>query len=138
MTFFITCGHSRWLKTGLAVACVFSLVTFPALGVDEILMPCEVLEVSGSAKTHSDTIKKVHFMVIHHANAADRTKLSEWLKGNSGTEVKFTVAGKMYQGVLYRLAHCFGRGLLLYMDGIDVKARDIINVTFTAQSLREP
>jgi len=112
---------------------LFLLFALPAFTADEIGMPCEVLEVSGNVKAQSDTLRDIHFMVIHHANAADRVKLSNWLKGNSGTEVGFTVGGKKYYGVLYRLAHCFGRGLLIYRDKIDVKARIIIEVTLPAK-----
>ena len=106
-----------------------SLFILPVQAADETIIPCEVLEVSGSAKIQSGLLKKVHFMVIHHANAADRERLSKWLKENSGTEVEFSLRQQTYTGILYRVAHCFGRGLLLYTDQIDVKGRDIINVT---------
>jgi len=107
------------------------LVAVPAVAADEIKMPCEVLEVAGTPQVLSDTFKKIHFMVIHHANAADRGRLSKWLKENSGTEVTFSMRQRIHKGVLYRLAHCFGRGLLIYTDTINVKARDIIEVTLT-------
>lgn len=129
MSIFIAHTHLKRIKTGLAGVFAFSLLTFPALAVDKIQMPCEVLEVSGSAKTLSDAFKKVHFVLIHHANAADRERLSKWLKEESGTEVAFSVRGHIHRGILYRLGHCFGRGLLLYMDTIDIKARDIIEVS---------
>lgn len=108
---------------------LFLVLAISVSAADKIKLPCEVLEISGAPHTRSDTFKKVHFMVIHHANAADREKLSTWLKANSGTDVWFTVLHRKYQGILYRMAHCFGRGLLLYTDRIDVKARDIIEVT---------
>ena len=106
---------------------IFTIPVVPA--ADEIRMPCEVLEVAGTPHTQSDTFKKIHFMVIHHANATDRETLSKWLKANSGSEVWFSAHHREHKGMLYRVAHCFGRGLLLYTDRIDVKARDIINVT---------
>ena len=81
-----------------------------------------------------EQLREVHFMVIHHAIAADRETLSRWLKSNSGTEVQFAIAGKMYHGVLYRLAHCFGRGLLIYAGETGVKKRDIIQIYLLTKS----
>jgi nucleoside-diphosphate-sugar epimerase len=63
-------------------------------------MACEVLEVSGNPMTQIEQLREVHFIVIHHADAANRETLSLWLKANSGTEVRFTVAGHAYHGVL--------------------------------------
>ncbi|MBW2096359.1 MAG: hypothetical protein JRI80_15900 [Deltaproteobacteria bacterium] len=124
--------HFR-LSLGRAFLTTFLLLLLavPSFAADEIKMPCEVLEVAGTPQVLSDTFKKIHFMVIHHANAADRGRLSKWLKENSGTEVTFFVGQQIHKGVLYRLAHCFGRGLLIYTDTINVKARDIIEVTLT-------
>ncbi|MBW1924849.1 MAG: hypothetical protein JRJ35_15385 [Deltaproteobacteria bacterium] len=70
-------------------------------------------------------------MLIHHANAADRPLLSRWLKENSGKEVTFVVDRETGRGVLYRLAHCFGRGLLIHGESLKVEARDIIEVFLT-------
>jgi len=116
------------LAPAFLTACLVFLSPLRVFAVDEIKMPCEVLEVSGSAKTLTDAFQNIHFMVIHHANAVDRERLSKWLKENSGTEVTFFVRHQIHKGILYRLAHCFGRGLLLSTDKIDVKARDIILV----------
>jgi hypothetical protein len=101
---------------------------FPALAADEMRIQCEVLEVSGVAKTHVEPLKEVHFMIIHHASAADRQKLSRWLKAGGGGEVRFAVAGNVHQGVLYRLANCFGRGLLMYAHKIGVRKGDILDL----------
>jgi len=136
MSIFGVHAHLKGLRTGLMGGFLFVVLTFPVSGADTITMPCEVLEVSGNAKTQLEQLKAVHFMVIHHANAADRETLSSWLKANRGTEVQFTVAGKVYHGVLHRLAHCFGRGLLIYTRKIQVEEKNIIEVNFPPKSLQ--
>ena len=136
MSIFVTCAHSKGLRTGLTGALLFLLLTFPAFAGDKMRMACEVLEVSGTPMTQIEPLREIHFVVIHHANAADRETLSRWLKANSGTEVRFTVAGKVYHGILYRLAHCFGRGLLIYARKTPVHEKDIIEVDLPSRSLR--
>jgi hypothetical protein len=111
----------------LAFLLFFSGVS-PALAQDKIHLPCEVLEVSPVLHTDSSSLRGIHYLVIHHANAADRQTLSRWLKARSGYEVKFVVAGHQYSGVLCRLSHCFGRGLLIYSSNVRFKPRDIIDV----------
>jgi hypothetical protein len=136
MSIFVTRAHSKGLRTGLTGMLLFLLLTFPAFAADKMRMACEVLEISGTPMTQIEPLREIHFMVIHHANAADRETLSRWLKANSGTEVRFTVAGKVYHGVLHRLPHCFGRGLLLYAREIRVNKKDIIQVDLPPKSLQ--
>ena len=104
------------------------------LAQDKVNVPCEVLEVSPILQTHSSSLRQIHYLVIHHANAADRQTLSQWLKARSGMQVTFIVKGQEYSGVLCRLAHCFGRGLLLYSSPLKIKARDIIEVILPGSS----
>ena len=68
------------------------------------------------------------YILLHHANSADRETLSKWLKAHSGTEVQFTFQNKEYKGILCRLANCFGRGLLIYTADVRPVKRDIIDV----------
>ena len=70
----------------------------------------------------------IRYSLIHHANAADRETLSRWLKAHSGTEVTFFVKEKEVKGILCRLAHCFGRGLLIHTGDVKIQKRDIIDV----------
>ena len=113
----------------LSLACIC-----PAMAEDPIRMPCEVMEVSPAFQTQFSRLKDIHYLIIHHANAADRTTLSTWLKAHSGAEVIFVVNEKRYRGVLCRMAHCFGRGLLIYTDPVKVSRRDIIEVVLPLSS----
>ena len=100
----------------------------PALAQDIIQLPCEVLEVSPNFQIDSSALKPIHYLLIHHANASDRVTLSKWLKTNSGSQVTFVINDKKYKGVLCRMAHCFGRGLLVFAAPIKVKPRDIVEL----------
>ena len=100
----------------------------PVLCQDKIKLPCEVMESSEALKSSVGKLNGVRYILLHHANSADRETLSKWLKAHSGTEVKFTFQHKEYKGILCRLAHCFGRGLLIYTADVRPVKRDIIDV----------
>ena len=104
------------------------LTASPAFCQDKIKLPCEVMESSEALKSSVGKLNGVRYILLHHANSADRETLSKWLKAHSGTEVKFTFQHKEYKGILCRLAHCFGRGLLIYTGDVRPVKRDIIDV----------
>ena len=110
--------------------CLLSLflVVSPAFSSEKIEIPCEVMEVSSSFTSSNPQVNAIRYILLHHANAADRERLSRWLKDHSGTEVTFIVDNREYKGVLFRLAHCFGRGLLIYVGDARPEKRDIIEV----------
>ncbi len=100
-----------------------------AFGGEGLKLPCEVLESSDALNSPAAGFYGVRYVLLHQANAADREKLSDWLKNNSGREVTFTFEYNTYPGVLCRMPHCFGRGLLIYRNEIKPEKRDIIEVT---------
>jgi hypothetical protein len=90
------------------------------------------MEVSEPFSCASDRLRGVHYLLLHHADTADRETLSRWLKENSGKEVVFVVNRQKCRGILCRLNHCFGRGLLIHEDEVNVRTKDIIEVTLPA------
>jgi len=120
-------------KRSLISLCLSLLwVTSPALALENITIPCEVMEVSKSFESSSSKLNGVRYILLHHARGEDRETLSRWLKAHSGTEVTFIVNQKEYKGILFRLAHCFGRGLLIYADDVIPGERDIIKVILSS------
>lgn len=113
-----------WIVLCLGLLCLNA----PALGADAMKLPCEVLESSDALNSTKAGFFDIRYLLLHHANAADRERLSEWLKQNSGTEVQFTFKHTTYPGVLCRMPHCFGRGLLIYKSQVRPVKRDIIEV----------
>jgi len=124
------------MKSLLLVLFFFSVGLSPAVAQDKIQLPCEVLEVSPVFQTDLSRLNTVHYMLIHHANAADRMTLSKWLKNNSGKQVTFVVNGNKKRGVFCRMPHCFGRGLLVYIGPVKVKPRQIITLFLPVSSSR--
>ncbi len=109
----------------------FSVLFFfasPAFGSEEWVVPCEILESSEALSSTSRKIDGLRYLLLHQANSADRDAFSSWLKAHSGTEIHFTFEDRTYQGVLCRLAHCFGRGLLIFTEDTQFKKRDIIDI----------
>ncbi len=99
-----------------------------AFSQETMRLPCEVMESSDSLKSSSAKLNGVRYLLLHQANSADREAFSTWLKNHSETEVTFVFNGKEYVGILCRLAHCFGRGLLIYDAEVRPMKRDIIEV----------
>ncbi|MBC8431296.1 MAG: hypothetical protein H8D96_05195 [Desulfobacterales bacterium] len=120
-------SKSVWILLSL-LSFSWLLTVSPAFCQDKINLPCEVMESSDALKSSSGNLNGVRYILLHHANSADRETLSKWLKAYSGTEVKFMFEGKEYKGILCRLAHCFGRGLLIYTADVKPVKRDIIDV----------
>jgi len=36
----------------------------------------------------------------------------------------------LYRGILFRLPHCFGRGLVIFRDDVPIKKYDIISIIY--------
>ncbi len=122
-------GRYSMGKKGLILLCVsLLLIASPAFSSEKIEIPCEVMEVSSSFTSSQPQLNAIRYILLHHANAADRERLSRWLKAHSGNEVAFIVDNREYKGVLFRLAHCFGRGLLIYVGDVRPEKRNIIEV----------
>jgi hypothetical protein len=115
------------IKRLIAFCLVCLWTVTPAFSSDSKVL-CEVLEVSGTFKTSSGQLNNIHYIVLHHARDIDRQRLSKWLRSQSGKEIRFIIHGKTYRGVLCRLTHCFGRGLLIYTGDIRPKRKDIIEI----------
>jgi len=120
-------SKKRWILLSL-LSLAWFLTVSSAFCQDKIKLPCEVMESSDFLKSSVGKLNGVRYILLHHANSADRETLSKWLKVYSGTEVRFIFEGKEYKGILCRLAHCFGRGLLIYTDDVRPAKRNIIDV----------
>jgi len=123
---------TRWYGVIFLVFCFVLSFVPTSFSKDDEVIPCEVLEVSGAVKGGSAQLKRISYILLQHANSADRERLSEWLKVHNGEEVVFKVKAKEYEGVIFRMSHCFGRGLIIHMHVIQVKKRDIIELVLSS------
>jgi hypothetical protein len=120
------------IRKSLVVLPLFFLwVAPPASAWGELLIPCEVMQVSKPFESSSSKLSGIRYILLHHAHSEDRETLSKWLKAHSGTQVTFIVDEREYKGILFRVAHCFGRGLLIYADEARPEKRDIIKLVLS-------
>ena len=120
--------EKKWLFLAVCTTLISFFAASSGFCQEEIRLPCEVMETSDFLKSSSTKLNGVRYLLLHHANSADRENLSKWLTEHSETEVSFVFEGKEYKGILCRLAHCFGRGLLIYDSDVSPVKRDIIDV----------
>jgi len=123
----------RFFRLGNIGSVIFLVViglwfACPSFSSGEETLPCEVIEVSVPYRGKSEHLGSLHYLLFHHANSADREKLSVWLKENTGTDVTFIINGKRYKGIIFRMPHCFGRGLIIHKNDIRLKKRDIFKI----------
>jgi len=100
-----------------------------AHGSERVALDCEVLEVSGKYLGNAKEFGAIHYVMIRHKDSADWDRLSEWLKTRSGSDVSFTGPdGRSHKGVLRRLKMCFGRGLLIFSDPVEISEGSVLKV----------
>jgi hypothetical protein len=68
-------------------------------------------------------------VMVHHATEATRSAFAAWLRANSGASIICTLPdGRRIGARIFRLNGCFGRGLILTREIIDVQAKDVLAV----------
>jgi hypothetical protein len=68
-------------------------------------------------------------ILVHHANAAARSSFAAWLRSNSGASIICSLPdGRRVAARMFRLNGCFGRGLILTREIIEVRAKDILSI----------
>lgn len=98
-------------------------------GASPSVLEAEVLEGSGSLDVVGTRAGTVRYALIHHAREQDRAAFAQWLRSHESAGVTIsTKDGQPHQGVLSRLKHYFGRGLLIYADPIGLRDKDVLQV----------
>lgn len=100
-----------------------------SLCAGDLVLEVEVMESSDGMAIPGAGLAHVRFAVIHHKHERDQTAFSEWLRGHQSGSVSFVASdGNSHRGILHRLKHCFGRGLLLYINGVSLVERAVIQL----------
>ena len=100
-------------------------------------LDAEVLEGSGSLDLAGDRAGSVRYALIHHAREPDQAAFAEWLRSHKSAQVNFmTEDGTSHQGVLSRMKHCFGRGLLIYADPVGLAEKDSVRLELPMADMR--
>lgn len=106
----------------------FLLVVGNGICSGEQIIPCEVMDVSPKNRSDLAPLKDLNYILFHHANAEDRDKLSQILKRDNGKDIEFIIDNKRYSGLLYRLPHCFGRGMIIHFNKIPLEPRSLFEL----------
>ena len=89
----------------------------------EVMESSEEMAIPGAGSAH------VRSAVIHHKHERDQAAFSEWLRGRQSGVVNFVASdGSTHQGILHRLKHCFGRGLLLFTTSVSLPEKAVIRL----------
>jgi len=116
----------------LALLALVSLVSqLHAQDRNPMRLECEVLEISNPYRGESKDLSAIGYALVRHKNQADRRRLSEWLRTESGADVVFTAGdGSPHRGALRRLRMCFGRGLLMFTEPVKLREGDVLIIDF--------
>ncbi len=99
------------------------------LWAGSLVLEAEVMESSEDMAIPGAGSAQVRSAVIHHKHERDQAAFSEWLRGYQSGAVSFVASdGSTHQGMLHRLKHCFGRGLLLYINGVALAEKAVIRL----------
>jgi len=100
-----------------------------SLWAGSLQLEAEVMESSEGMVVPGVTSTQVRSAFIHHQNEPDQATFAEWLLSHQSGSVRFVMSdGSTHQGMLHRLKHCFGRGLLLYADGAQLTEKAVIRL----------
>lgn len=115
---------------GLVVGVLWmSLGSIDAVMAGPLVLEAEVLEGSDSLDVVGTRAGPVRYVLIHHAHEQDQSTVSHWLRSHETAGVTFsTKDGQHHRGVLSRLKHCFGRGLLIYADPVSLAEKDLVRL----------
>jgi len=113
---------SLWILLSLVPLCV------QAQG---LVVEAEVMEASSDIELPGAA--HVRYAILHHKHERDQASLAQWLRHHKGARVSFqTRDGASHPAVLQRLKACFGRGLLLYADPVQLGTKETIRLSLAA------
>ncbi len=112
-----------WLVGALLLGSPCSLWAGSLVLDVEVMESSEGMAIPGAGSAH------VWSAVIHHKHERDQAAFAEWLRGHQSGSVSFIASdGNPHRGILHRLKHCFGRGLLLYTDSAQLTEKAVIRL----------
>jgi hypothetical protein len=68
-------------------------------------------------------------LLVHHTTAPARSEFASWLRSNGGASIICTLPdGRRIPARIFRLNGCFGRGLIVTREIINVRAKDTLSI----------
>jgi hypothetical protein len=110
---------------------ILLLLVPPCVQAQGLVVDAEVME--GSSDVELPGAAHVRYAILHHKHQRDQASLAQWLRHHKDAHVSFqTRDGTSHAAVLQRLKDCFGRGLLLYSDPVQLAAKETIRLSLGA------
>ena len=114
---------------GRSIAVLTLVLCAAGAHAQDLVLEAEVMEGSGDIALRGLAPNRVGYALVHHKHQADQASFASWLRQHAGAQVAFEAPdGTVHAAVIERLKHCFGRGLLLYMDAVALKEKDVIRL----------
>ena len=116
-----------------AAAAIIVLLTANSVQAEELLLDAEVMAGSPGIELPGLAGNGFRYAIVHHKQQGDQARFATWLRRHSGARVAFqTGDGAAHQAVMHRLDHCFGRGLLLYADPVQLQSKQVLRLRLQA------
>jgi hypothetical protein len=82
----------------------------------------EVIEVFSASEGPSA-------FLVHHASESGRIAFGEWLRAHDGVAISFrSRTGTAFNGRIFRVRMCFGRGLILTRAPVIIRVKDRVMI----------
>jgi hypothetical protein len=118
-------GGCRRVAVALCLGTV--LAAPPPARAQELIIEGEVMEGSPAIEVPGFASGQIRYAIVHHKHQKDQASFASWLRRSSGAQIAFeTLDGTAHRALIRRLDHCFGRGLLLYSDPVELRAKGVI------------
>jgi hypothetical protein len=74
-------------------------------------------------------IGQTRALLVHHADAATRDQFARWLKANPKAAIRVRRnSGTEASATIFRVRMCFGRGLILLANPVEVHEGDLLTL----------
>jgi hypothetical protein len=82
----------------------------------------EVIEVFSTSEGPSA-------LLVHHASESTRNAFGEWLRAHDGARIACLLrSGTSIEGRIFRVKMCFGRGLVLMRQPVELRTKDVVDI----------
>src|SRR5437867_6138094 len=83
--------------------------------------PMETTSISVAVMETFTSDQVISAILVHHADEANRDRFARWLRANPKAFIRVrTRSGKEAAATIFRVRMCFGRGLILTQNRIQV------------------
>ena len=76
-----------------------------------------------------DIENRARALLVHHADPASRDTFGGWMRSHTKFAARVrTQAGEEENAIIFRVRTCFGRGLILLEQPMQIRERDVLTI----------